>query len=130
MTVAHVPYEDLRRANAPLFDEYCDTFTRTLETGRYVLGKGVARFEQEWAAYCGAKHAVGVGSIACRTNLRVVEDCAQSHDARCRGRMTGTFGDCGAYGFCPTKNLGALPRSMTSWRVAERAGTRGASGDE
>ncbi len=41
-------------------------------------------------------------------NLKVIEDCAQSHGARYRGKTTGTFGDIAAFSFYPTKNLGAL----------------------
>lgn len=33
-----------------------------LTNGRYILGPEVEAFEQEFAAYCGVKHAVGVGS--------------------------------------------------------------------
>lgn len=40
--------------------------------------------------------------------LRLVEDCAQAHGARYRGRRAGTFGDFGAWSFYPTKNLGCL----------------------
>lgn len=39
--------------------------------------------------------------------LPVIEDCAQAHGARYKGRMTGTIGRAGCFSFYPTKNLGA-----------------------
>jgi dTDP-4-amino-4,6-dideoxygalactose transaminase len=165
-----------------------------LEGGRYVLGREVEAFEQEFAAYVGVGHGVGVGSgtealhlalracgigpgdevisvahtavatvaaielsgaapvlidieeayytldpaelerritprtkavvpvhlygqaadlapileTARRHGLAVIEDCAQAHGARYRGRMVGSFGVLACYSFYPTKNLGAI----------------------
>lgn len=46
--------------------------------------------------------------IAARHGLRVLEDAAQAHGARYRGRRAGSLGDAAGFSFYPTKNLGAL----------------------
>jgi dTDP-4-amino-4,6-dideoxygalactose transaminase len=48
-----------------------------------------------------------ISAIAKKRNLALIEDCAQSHGAQHKGKMTGTFG-VGAFSFYPTKNLGCL----------------------
>lgn len=184
---------DLGRQYSLHSAEYEEKALQVLRSGWYVLGKEVASFEQEWAAYIGAKHCVGLASgldalwisfrllgigagdevivssnayIACvmgismngatpvfvepdeydnidaekieaaitpRTkailavhlygqscdmtrimeiarahDLKVVEDCAQSHGNHWKGQTVGTFGDVGCFSFYPTKGCGAF----------------------
>ncbi|MBR4586767.1 MAG: DegT/DnrJ/EryC1/StrS family aminotransferase [Lachnospiraceae bacterium] len=47
-------------------------------------------------------------SIAQMHGLKVVEDCAQAHGAKYKGKNVGTFGDAAGFSFYPGKNLGAL----------------------
>lgn len=41
-----------------------------------------------------------------RTDIRIIEDCAQAHGATINQRKVGTFGDIAIYSFYPSKNLG------------------------
>ena len=47
-------------------------------------------------------------AIAARHKLWVIEDCAQAHLARYKGRQVGSFGNAATYSFYPGKNLGAM----------------------
>ncbi len=49
-----------------------------------------------------------ITSITRKYDLKLIEDCAQSHGAKYKDLVTGSFGDIGAHSFYPTKNLGAL----------------------
>lgn len=46
-------------------------------------------------------------ALAQEFKLFVLEDCAQAHGARYKGRMVGTIGHAGSFSFFPGKNLGA-----------------------
>jgi dTDP-4-amino-4,6-dideoxygalactose transaminase len=48
-----------------------------------------------------------VMKLAEKYNLKVIEDCAQSHGADCNGKRTGTWGHAASFSFYPGKNLGA-----------------------
>ena len=189
-----VPFLDLGAAYLELREQIDAAIARVAFRGHYILGSEVEAFEEEFAGYCGASHAIGVGNgldalhlalramgvgpgdevivpsqtyiatwlavthagampvpvepdestynidpalieaaitrrtkvilpvhlygqpadldpvleIARRHGLRVLEDAAQAHGARYKGRRIGSHGDAVAWSFYPGKNLGAL----------------------
>ena len=215
-----IPFLDLRAAYLELKPEIDAAIARVLDSGWFILGPEVEAFEAEWAEYCGASHAVGVGNgldaltlalraleigpgdevivpsntyiatwlavsavgatpvpvepdegtynidpalipaaitprtkallpvhlygqpadldpilaIARKNNLAVVEDAAQAHGARYKGRRIGSHGDVVCWSFYPGKNLGALgdggavttndPKIVDRIRVLRNYGSR------
>mgnify|MGYP000424473787 CR=1 FL=1 len=185
---------DLRSVNNASKSELTAAFNRVLESGWYVLGNEVNRFESEFANYCEVENCIGVGncldalqfilhgfgigsgdevivpsntyiatwlavsnvgatpvpveprietynidptriqdSITSRTKaiivvhlygqpcnmdpvneiaekfgLKVIEDSAQAHGARYKGRRVGGLGNASGFSFYPSKNLGCL----------------------
>ncbi len=75
-----------------------------------------------------------IGELAERNGLAVVEDAAQAHGARWRGKRVGSFGNAAAFSFYPSKNLGALGDGgaicTNDDEVAERARRLGNLGQE
>jgi dTDP-4-amino-4,6-dideoxygalactose transaminase len=57
-----VPLFDTSTQLHPLRDELRAAVARVLDSERYILGPEVRAFEEEFAAYCGAAHAVGVAN--------------------------------------------------------------------
>lgn len=57
-----IPFLDLGAAYRELKTEIDAAIHRVLESGWYILGPEVEAFEDEWANYCGAKHAVGLAN--------------------------------------------------------------------
>ena len=189
-----ISYENLAKVNERYNETFQIKFKTFLEKGWFILGEELKQFEQDFAAYEGMKHCVGVANgldalelslrvlnlplgsevivpsntyiasilgiihaghtpvlvepdietyninpslieasittntkaimlvhlygkccdmgpiktIASKYGLFIIEDCAQAHDARYKGQLTGTFGDVNGVSFYPSKNLGAL----------------------
>jgi dTDP-4-amino-4,6-dideoxygalactose transaminase len=189
-----IPFLDLRAAYLELKPEIDEAIDRVTNSGWYIGGSEVEHFENDYASYCGTKHAIGVGNglealhlallamgvgpgdevivpsntyiatwlavshcgativpvepiestyninperieaaitnrtkvilpvhlygqpadldpilaIAHKFGLLVLEDGAQAHGARYKGRRIGGHGDAVAWSFYPGKNLGAL----------------------
>src|SRR6202008_2015040 len=62
MTKGAVPFLDVKFINARHRELLAATLDRVLDSGWYILGDEVERFEAEFAAYCGVEHCVGVGN--------------------------------------------------------------------
>lgn len=190
----NIPFLELKPAYDELKGDFDAAYRRVMDSGWYLLGRETEAFEQEFAAYCGARHAVAVANgldalhlalrgwgigpgdevivpamtfiatwlavseagavpvpvepqagtanldpdrieaaitprtraimpvhlygqpadmdpileIARRHGLKVVEDSAQAHGARYKGRRAGGLGDAAGFSFYPGKNLGAF----------------------
>ena len=189
-----VPLVDLKAGYDELRSELDAAYRRVMESGGYLLGEELEQFEAEFAAYCGVRYCIGIGSglealrliltaydigagdevivpshtfiatwlavsyagatpvpvepdprtfniapegieaaitaktkaimpvhlygqpadmdringVARKYGLKVIEDNAQAHGARYKGRRTGSLGDAAATSFYPAKNLGAF----------------------
>jgi dTDP-4-amino-4,6-dideoxygalactose transaminase len=62
MSTRRIPFLDVPAAYGELRDELDECARRVMASGRFILGPDVVAFEEEFASYCGAHHAVGVGS--------------------------------------------------------------------
>ena len=189
-----IPFLDLKSHHAALRTELDRAIKEVIDSSAFAGGPFVEKFERDFAAYCGSRYAIGVGSgtealwlplLACgvgpgdevitvantfmataeaitycgarpvfvdvnettytmdpagledavgprtkaiipvhlfgqpadmdpilefarKHNLFVIEDAAQAHGAKYKGRTAGTIGDAGCFSFYPSKNLGAL----------------------
>jgi dTDP-4-amino-4,6-dideoxygalactose transaminase len=191
--MANIPLVDLKAQYATIKPEVDAAVARVLADTSFIMGPEVKAFDEEFAAWVGAPHAIGVSSgtdalhlvlralgvgagdevittamsfvataesivmagatpvfvdiepgtcnldparieaaitprtraimpvhlygqsadmdpilaVARKHKLPVVEDAAQAHGAKYKGRSVGTIGDAGTFSFYPGKNLGA-----------------------
>lgn len=189
-----IPFLDVGAGYRELRDELDAAYRRVMDAGWFILGKEVADFEREFAAYCDTHHCVSLGNgldalhlalraldigpgdevivpantfiatwlavsavgaipvavepdaatwnidphavekaitprtraiilvhlygqpadadaireLAAGRDIKIIEDAAQGHGARYRGRRVGSLGDCACFSFYPGKNLGAF----------------------
>ncbi len=57
-----IKFLDLKAINQQYRNELLEAFARVLDSGWYILGEEVKKFEQEFAEYCGTQHAIGVAN--------------------------------------------------------------------
>ena len=57
-----VPFYDLAKVNANHRTGLLEVISEVFDSGRLILGEQIESFENEFAAYCGTKYAVGVGN--------------------------------------------------------------------
>lgn len=57
-----IEYESLGKSNVDFMNALKNAASRVIDSGWYILGSEVKQFEDEFAAYLGAKHCVGVAN--------------------------------------------------------------------
>lgn len=57
-----IKYLDLQKINASFEPELSEALLRVSHSGWYLHGEATARFEEEFAAYCGTSYCVGTGN--------------------------------------------------------------------
>lgn len=88
-----IPLNDLGRRTSPFREQLTSAFDAVVRSGYFVLGPAVARFEREFAAYCGVEHCIGVanGTDALEIALKTVGISPGDHVALCaNAAMYGT----------------------------------------
>ncbi|MDP9174799.1 MAG: DegT/DnrJ/EryC1/StrS family aminotransferase [Planctomycetota bacterium] len=88
----------------PVFCDIDDTYTIDLADARKRVTKRTVGILPVHL-YGRPANIDGVQSLAKDHGLWVIEDCAQSHGARWKGRRAGSYGNHAAFSFYPSKNL-------------------------
>ncbi|WP_426132015.1 DegT/DnrJ/EryC1/StrS family aminotransferase [Pseudomonas sp. DWP1b1] len=77
-----IKFLDLKAVNHEVRDELLDACARVIDSGWYIGGEELQRFEEAFAEYCGVKHCVGVanGLDALSLTLRAWKELGRLHD--------------------------------------------------
>ena len=57
-----IPFLDLAKVEKQFSEEIKKSVNQVIDSGWFILGQNVQKFEQEFANFCGAKHAIGVAN--------------------------------------------------------------------
>ncbi len=57
-----IPFLDLKSINTQYAEELKNACSKVIDSGWYIMGSELTAFEQEFAAYCGTKYAIGVAN--------------------------------------------------------------------
>ncbi|TWO31792.1 DegT/DnrJ/EryC1/StrS family aminotransferase [Seonamhaeicola sediminis] len=57
-----IKFLDLKKINKRYEDEFKDAFSNFLDSGQYILGNQVLKFEEAFASFCGTRYCVGVSN--------------------------------------------------------------------
>src|ERR1039457_629433 len=64
-----VPYTGLAQQAAAIKSELLAAFESVVDGGHYILGPNLKQFEEQFAAFCGSRFAVGVANGTCALHL-------------------------------------------------------------
>ena len=65
-----IPFLDLKAINASNREELIEACTRVIDSGWYIGGNELSRFESAFADYCGIQHCIGVARRRGRSSSR------------------------------------------------------------
>ncbi|KHA61691.1 aminotransferase [Vibrio variabilis] len=57
-----IPFLDLKEINQQYHQDLKDACSRVIDSGWYIMGNELDKFEQEFAEYCGSKYCIGVAN--------------------------------------------------------------------
>ena len=92
----------------PLYADVAETHSMSVESLNRVLACNTVRAVVVPHLYGRLAEIEAIVAVCQPLGIAVLEDCAQAHGARRRGKVAGSFGTAGCFSFYPTKNLGAL----------------------